>query len=213
MAFSDWVFEQTSNATANLTASSPLSGSSSLELSLNANATNRGQAGYVIDSGVPLGMSKGKIRTLIQKVSGNDVEEFASGIFCLAEATDFGSNGSTEAYVAIMDTEFQGVQLRYTSITNSTSGLLTKVDSLGFTNGVTKALELEWDNNPTEIGGIHFIVRVGSMTDFSDLTEVINFVDPTSRTIAGYEGICHINDSSLVSPVWYFDDTSIFELV
>jgi hypothetical protein len=213
MAFSDWVFEQTGGTPeAALTGTSPLADSSSLRLSFGTNGTNRGQAAYLVDSAVPLGMSKGKIRTLIRKISGVDFEEFCAGIFCLAEATTFGSD-SVDAYMAVMDTENEGVRLLYANITEGTSGVLVTVTGLGFTNGVTKALEFEWNNDQVGIGGVHLIVRIGDMTDFSDLTEVINYVDPVNPTVAGYEGICHINDlTTFAAAEWYFDNTSIFEL-
>lgn len=214
--FSDWVFEQTTGTPeAALTGTSPLADSSSLRLSFGTSGTNRGQAAYVVDSGVTLGMQKGVIRTLIQKVSGVDFEEFCAGIFCLAVDTDFGSNSSTDAYMAVFDTESQGIRLRLASITEGVGGItLATAPSLGFTNGVTKALELEWNNDQVGIGGVHFIVRVGDMTDFSDLTEVISYVHPANPTTNGYEGIVHINDlTTFTAAEWYFDNTTIYELV
>lgn len=215
MAFADWTFVQTTGTPeAALTGTSPLADSSSLRLSFGTNGTNRGQAAYVVDSGVPLGMSKGVIRTLIQKVSGVDFEEFNAGIFFLAEDTDFGSSSSTNAYMVGFDTEFEGIQLRYQDIQDGIGGELASAPSLGFTNGVTKALEVEWNNDQVGIGGVHIIVRVGDMTDFSDLSEVLSYVDPSNPTTNGYEGIYHVNDlTTFTAAEWYFDNTTIYELV
>jgi len=216
MAFADWTFVQTiGTPEASITSTSPLVGSSSLRLSFTVTITNAGQAAYVVDSGVPLGMSKGVIRTLVQQFStASAIEEYSAGIFFLAEDTDFGSSSSTNAYSVTLDTENQGVRVRYSDIQDGLGGELAVVTGLGFTVGVTRALEVQWNNDQVGIGGVHIVVRVGTMTDFSDLSEVINLVDPVNPTTDGYEGICHFNDFAVFTPpVWYFDSTSIRELI
>lgn len=213
MAFTDWDFIQTSSVSASLTGTSPLNGASSLMMNGTASGFNRGQAAQVsAGSGITRGIGRGKIRTLIQKVSGADDANFTAGIFCLAEDANFGS-GTGNAYFAIVETSTGNVSMRYGS--NLAPGAATLLDSsnISFTNGSTIGLELEWDDDAdNEIGGQHFMVRVGTQTDYSDLSEVINVVDPNTRTIAGYEGLCHMNDISGTPAVWYFDDTVIFTI-
>ena len=213
MAFADWFFEQTANATANLTATDPLFGSSSLELSMDSSVSNQGQAGYVMDSAVPLGITRGKVRTLLnKKVSGFASNLYAAGIFCLAEDTDFGSNAATNSYMAIVDESSGDVTLRYTTISGPSGGTVFDTADISFTNNLTIGLELEWNVDFTNIGGTQFIVRTGTMTDFSDLSEVINYIDPTVRTINGYEGIVMMQDFATTPGVWYFDQTSVFTI-
>ena len=213
MAFADWVFEQTANATANLTATTPLFGSTSLELTMDSAVSNQGQAGYVMDSAVPLGITRGKVRTLINKVvSGFASNLYIGGVFCLAEDTDFGSNASTSAYMAHFDEATDAISLRYTTLDAPSAGELFDQVDVGFVSGTTFGLELEWNLDFENIGGTHFIVRTGTMTDFSDLTEQINYVDSTVRTINGYEGIFMCQDFATTPGVWYFDQTSIFTI-
>lgn len=216
MAFEDWEFfaNDSGNATISLTSSDAITDTSSLQLS-QTGGTNRGINGQLKeDSVIVRGISRGKIRTLIKLLSGSTNE--GGGLFCLASDEDV--TNANSAYCLIVERTAGGVG--NILLTRGDLADLTTLETYEFdatySFGTVIAIELEWnDDTPAnEIGGTYLIARYGTMTDFSDLSDVINYVDASTGRLtfgAGYEGVC-LRDDGTSNPSVVFDQTEIFTI-
>lgn len=210
MAFSDWDFFGPPTE-ALQPSSAAIVGSSSLEVTGNNSQAWQGQ----LNSGFSRGFTIGKIRTLMNVESTSDPTNLYPGIFCMSESENVTAITNDLYAVAVNPNNVSGnVQLKKLNngILDFDSESVLGSSQIDFTVGNTIALELEWLADVDQIGGVLLRVRTGTELDYSDLSEVITYVDVSSPYTSTFaEGImCHFQSGVGVSVI-LFDETIIFE--
>jgi hypothetical protein len=77
-----------------------------------------------------------------------------------------------------------------------------------FSSGVPFSLEFQW--NATSLTSVDMIVRQGSLSDFSDLTEILSFTDSVSPHITSVaEGLFGYGASGPLN--LFVDSTTIYK--
>ncbi len=204
MAFVDWQ-QITSLTTVTLETISPILNTSSLKLTSTAvNARAILLPSLTASPLRPHALVKGAIRTLIKPVAFTGSNSI--GLTCLQSARDVRTSGT--AYNA---------SLRNGSIVLTKGNIHTNTilasSAFTLTAGVVTALELQWIVAIDEINGVDLVVKTGTMTDFSDLAEVIHYVDISSPLSITYGESLNIDDlTSGSSFTVLFDQTQLFRI-
>lgn len=212
----------------------PVDGTGSLSLS--HIATTDFQSINLVPATIPVGFLSGRIRTLIRLDSFNDggspnLQENHAGILCLQNVENmaqFGSFGGTgQAYGASLTIgegfSTESVRLwKFTDGLEGSGGFLdgTILDSVVFpfaiAEGDTIAIQLIWRADPliiSDLGGATFSVSIGQASDYSDLQEVITYVDtisPYTSTVAEGLFACFKNNLATFPNKVTFDDTYFY---
>jgi hypothetical protein len=163
--------------------------------------TTEFQSINLIPSTLPKGFPAGRIQTLIRfdDIDGTSAQENHAGLLCMqnnnnmAKFSVFGGTGKAYGLSVSVGEggSPQSVNLwKFTGGIDGSSGSLPGGQLLSsvalpfvFAIGEVIALELLWRAEPeiiTQVGGVLLKGRIGQTLDFSDLQEVINFVDSTS---------------------------------
>lgn len=214
MAISDWEF--VGSGSEQLQTISPVSGTSHLEITVSGGFNIQRSAQVTAASGITRGIARGKIRTLIRYDNGaTSTPNYAAGIYCLAtNSGGFAASGT--AYSLTVNANTGDLRLHDDNISASGFSQMNVLASasISFTAGTTMAIELEWDSlRQVDIGGTHFIARSGTQTDYSDLTERFQHIEPNGAVLtSGFEGLVVFHDASSTpnNTIWAFDDTEIF---
>jgi hypothetical protein len=208
MAFSDWDFFENGGATESLQTTGALVDSSSLEVILTS--SDRWQA--QLDSGQSRGFTVGKIRTLMKVTAVSSAPNTFVGLFCMTESEDVTAI-SQDLYMVAANPNNIAANLKLKKLNNGItdfSGESTKGSTqVDFTTGNLISLEMEWQLDVAEIGGIFITIRTGTATDFSDLSDVITYIDPSPYTSTFAEGLAIQTVTSTATVL--FDETTIFE--
>ena len=152
-------------------------------------------------SGFPKGVTTGRFRTLVKTVT-NNYGEIANCGFVFMQSTPNIVTGSVSFYYALLVLKDVGgplssatsfAYLGKTTSSNLLTALLPGVPLgqlfTGFpdpairkvsNSDVTFAMEIEWDYDLINLQGVGMVFRFGLMTDFSDLTDVVTYVDTAS---------------------------------
>jgi hypothetical protein len=74
------------------------------------------------------------------------------------------------------------------------------------------ALEFQWEVLINETNGVDLVVRYGTATDFSNLADIIHYVDTSSPyTTSRGEGICWT--SIFQTQTYLLDQTSLYRIL
>lgn len=214
----------------------PIIGAGSVRLTEHL-STTAFQSINLVPATIPTGYRAGRIQTLISlddMISVSNAGHIShAGILCmqnienLAAFGEFGGEG--RAYGAAISIG-NGMSSKRISLFKFTSGIdgssgvisdsLLTSSAVPFTvnEGDTIALELEWrteDEVIADLGGASLIVRVGQETDFSDLEDVIIYVDtdePFITTLCEgiWAGLKTVTGAEAV--IFNFDSTSIYRI-
>ena len=162
------------------------------------------------------GLTRGIVRTLLRVDSSVALNYY--GIYCMAASINTHNTGGLYALQVEIGTS-SNVQIRKASssgalgVGGAGSQLGSSVSAQFNTNGDIVALELFWDaDNQIEFGGTKLTAKLGTATDYSDLSTVIDVVDTTSPfTSSVAEGIFSQHQSGSSNSVFY--DETIIQLV
>ena len=214
MSFSQWEKFTLGAATFSLDTITTIVGSSSLKLA----SVLAGQANTLPSSSslLPCALTKGALRTLIKTVSlPNNVQV---GLYCMANTRNATQGTSrTSYYVHFRNTGVSTGEVRLLKNSSGIGGasvVMATFPTMNQPTGSTFSLELQWTVAIDEINGVDLVVRYGSLTNFSDLTDVIHIIDTSSPlTITQGEGI-GANDPTGIS-AWdvRYDQTTLLRIL
>jgi hypothetical protein len=211
MAFSDWDFFKTGSATESLQPTGFILGASSLEVICNGSDEWQGQ----LDAGQTRGFTVGKVRTLMKAVSvTGTLSQVYPGLFCMSESEDVTAINQDLYMVAVNPNNVaDNIELKrlINSIDQFNTATTLASAQIDFTVGNTIGLELEWQLDLVNIGGIALRVRTGTQTDFSDLSLRFTYIDPSPLTTSFAEGLALYTNSGSGDVTMLFDETAIFE--
>lgn len=207
MPLADWSLDAT-NFTAGLYTTSPLSGSSSVQVVQNTIS----QARYFLSAAgsYPQGRLTGRLRTLIRANQVNSNYRF--GLGCLASARTIATvNGNWYAAWIVSAGPTASVALYRGNGVQLTGGTSLATGNFTFAVGTTYAFQLDWIADNAGLGGTYLNVWVGTATDFSNLASVVSFIDiSTSKIVTGsYEGLMGFSGTTTLITI-YYDMTSLF---
>jgi hypothetical protein len=210
MALADWEVHA-ANALVTLDTINTITGTSSLRI-----AGNSGFAvGYanILPSKAslhPHGFTRGALRALFKPVglgSGRQI-----GLSCMQSDRNITTTG-TVFYSA----EATGTALVLNKGTSSIQSSRTQLATTSYTMvvGTVFALELQWDLLLDELNGIDLVVRLGTLTDFSDLTQVLHYIDTSSPLqISRGEGILYSTLSvQSINIEFRVDETTLYRIL
>ena len=217
---------------------SPMFGTGSVALS--HTATTDFQSINLTPATSPTGFLSGRMQTLIRLDSFDDggtpnTQENHVGLLCLqggenmAQFGAFGGIGQCYGCSFSIGEGFstQNVRLwKFTAGLDGSTGNLNPgqvLDSVPSPFPLTQsdivAIEIVWSADPiviTDLGGVLLTVRVGQNSDFSDLQDVINYVDtitPYTVTVAESVWAGFKNAVSGFENRVTFDETSLFRTI
>lgn len=224
MAIADWFISKSQASIAvHLEIGAPIDGTGSLRMAndgLNAEDVSHVR---LMAPNPASQFLKGKVRTLLQPIAFTDAagsESFMGCIGMMNQANAWDTSG-----VAYYAGRWGGLTPSWwiargagplntaADFTMLASGDVTNLPGLG----VVKAMEFEWVYDPLEFNGVRLILRVGAMSDFSDLAQIYSVVDtgPSSLTTTVGEGLFTASVPASAGPVveCLYDKTTVFELV
>lgn len=239
MSLTDWnVFKDGGSLSENIQGNvyteiiTPIDGTGSVLFT--TTPSNDFQSMNVIPSIISTGYRSGRVRSLLRFKQGSPASSSFlnyAGILCMQSVTDmakfgvFGGTGQGYGMAVIIGNSFtlQEVRLlKFTSGLDGSSGNLTPYSlssvPLPFVLSANSVMciELVWRTDQAtldDVGGGYFSLRVGQQQNFSDLTQVISYVDSISvytGTVGeglwvGMKGL-----SSQTSNLIAFDDTYVY---
>ena len=237
MSLTDWTIYRdggtiSSNPTAiaSITTTNPLVGAGSLRVTESPGTDF--QSINLVPATFPTGYLSGRMRTLIRLDNmisvSNPSHVSHAGLLCLQSVENmskfgaFGGTGKSYGASVSIGNGFSSQKInlyKFTSGLDGSSGqllaALTNITpSFTLTTGSVIALELQWRADPivvTELGGVSLKIRIGQLLDFSDLQEVIAYVDTVSpytatvseglwaglKSVSGSEAVRFTVDSTL----------------
>ena len=208
MSFSQWqVF--TSVVTVNLDTVNTIVGTSSLRIvgpspTLQMNMLPS-QAALL-----PCGLTKGVLRVLIKPVVLGATPH-KIGLVSMQSQRDIRSLGSFY-FAAASD----GGVIQLLKASSGLDGGFTSLGSFSYTMvvGTTFSLEFQWNVAIEEINGVDLVVRKGTLTDFSDLVEIIHIIDASGPlTTTQGDGIGYLNGSGASAPEFRIDQTTLLRIL
>ena len=180
---------------------------------------------------LPTGFTSGRMRTLIRldDIDGVSGQENHFGILTMQSAADMAQFGtSNQSYAASISIGEGGTpqSIRLWKLNEGLDGssgnlnVAQVLDSVAppftISQGQVVGLEFQWRTDSivtSQLGGAELIVRVGQQINFSDLQQVIGFIDtlsPYTSTVgesifAGFKNSFSTDDKRVT-----FDNTSVF---
>jgi hypothetical protein len=205
MGLGDWErYSTTTGLTIDPTA--PLVGSGSLRMHLRDSGA---ECNLGLSDAHPRGLLKGRVRTLVRQTTGF-LTNHRVGLYCMAQALDITQGSERAFYRYCLKDQTLLLDKGDEGLSNGTTSLGSVAHT--WTLALTVALELEWDYDLDRWGGAQLIGRVGTRTDFSDLSAVITVTDSSSPLATSVsEGLC--GWSSGGEKIFLFDDTTIYPLL
>ena len=216
-----------------LNITTPLLGTGSLQASSTAAIPNQPHLSAVpLGAGpLPRGFDSAKLRTLVRlDTLGATTNLVHTGITAMRSQEDLtgepASTGSAYYYALRFAEDLSSVDtvLHKTATGldfDSVSGAIQNGTTLGtallgfsISLGSTVAIELEWRATASiisQLGGALIRCRVGQATDYSDLTEVLNFIDTSALTATVGEGI-FISGGASAAVQYSYDETTLFSI-
>lgn len=207
MAYADWTFNLL-NGNAAVDPLVTLSGSASLRLQSVGNSQSRFFGVRNAGGGYTPGLTRGRMRGLFRVT-----EATIGGGFVVMVSTTTPATGAANYY-----------ELGKKNASNQVLIAKTTAGSVGFTSNLlnapytflintTYAMQADWFVDDARIGGIFLGLSVGTATDFSDLVQVLAWVDPASQRFAttvgeGVGGAWNL----VVAQQIYFDQVVISSL-
>ena len=182
----------------------------------------------ITPSTLPTGVSDGRLQSLLRLDATDGVSGVEShfGFLCMQSAENMAQFGtSNTAYGFSLSVGGVGIpssSLRLWKFSEGLDGssgslnasqiLLSVPPPFPILQGQILAMELEWHTNSnslSEFGGALLIGRLGQMIDFSDLQNVITFIDTTPYTLTTSESVFAVfkNAFSTESKKVSFDNT------
>ena len=193
----------------------------------------------VIPNILPTGYAAGRIRTLLRldtitDTGGPNSQENHAGILCMQNQenlANFGAFGGVGQAYGMSVTVSEGLTVQKIRLWKFTAGLDGSTGSLNpsqilievtcpfvLIQGSTMCIELLWRTEPeviADLGGAYLSVKVGQLSDFSDLTQVLSYIDVISPyTVTVTESLWVGFKNLTASPVnkITFDQTSIYRI-
>jgi hypothetical protein len=184
MAFSHWTFTTSSApaATMSVDTINTISGTASLRY-LGTAAASFTAAIPTIASGIPHAIDKGALRCAVKPVAGTNKSFYLT---CMQTNRNAVNAGCFCYSAEINDTDIKLKKHATGGITSAG----TVLDTVPFTmsNGVIFTVEFQWITSLNQIGGIDFVIRTGTLLDYSDLTQVIHEIDPSTSAFTIGDG-------------------------
>jgi hypothetical protein len=194
--------------------------------------SNEFQSINMVPSTLPTGVVAGRMRTIIRIDDLDDpsMQENHFGILSMMSTEDmseFGTSNTAYGLSASIGEGFTPQSVRLWKFNQGLDGgsgsldILQILDSVlptfTYTSGGIIALEFEWRTEPeivSQLGGSLLIGRVGQALDFSDLQEVINFIDVTPYTSTVGESLfsCFKNAMASGDNKVTFDKTTLVRI-
>lgn len=215
MAFTDWDLYTVNNVTITPETTSPIEGLQSLSIEKFTGGTLTASGGVVASdvSGLTKGITAGRMRTVMKRVSGG-AGQGRAGIYCMT-SNENPTFSSADCYALAVrengDIELvkfsTGIQQTSPTILTTISSAISDVTSL-FT------IELLWFYDITEFNGTRLIVKTGTSTDYSDLSllaggDLIDSATPLSSSQS--EGPFYSTNAGTVAR-WLFDNTQLYSV-
>ncbi len=216
---------------------SPIIGTGSVVLT-NTTPTTQFQSIVLTPATAPTGFIAGRMRSRIRLDNmitvSNPTHVSHVGLLCMqsvenmAEFGAFGGMGECYGMSIAIGNGFSTQAINFHKFTagiDGSSGSIstTVLDSaatpFSLSQGSVVSVELSWRAEPltlTDLGGAYFVVRVGQMADFSDLQDVITYLDASSPYgVSVSEGIWAglKSGTSAQAPKVTFDQTSIYRTI
>ena len=244
MAFGDFdhfTFALAGTSTAALDVTTPIVGSGSLRY-LNDTATDNFSMNSNLDSGFNRGFTKGRIRTLVRfdggwVDSGTSLDNMGVGIYYMSDNFDI-SNTTSDFYFAglVRDRNIAG-SVKPVIAKTSAARILSDLDwevtispgpdilygtassIAGVADTDVIPIQIEWDLNISDLGGMRHTMSVGNIGDtvFTNLAVVYDVVESTNPfTVTVAEGIRFMAKSvsgPAANATATFDQTGTFRLV
>jgi len=185
MALSNWnVYKSHSNLIVQIDVTSPMVGTGSLQLQKTDSGGQRNFTSLVSTSYTP-GILHGKMRQIVRCNSGNRTRFGFS--FCHSHVNITGNSGRNwyEANPYI-DSAGSVRSWRIVRVVGGEGiGTVTSLFSggPGWSTSTNFTMEVEWHVDVSGLGGTQIILRSGTLTDFSDLTQITTLVDPTPNAL------------------------------
>jgi hypothetical protein len=181
MALLDWnIYKTPSGLSAIIDPGSPVLGSGSLLLKNTGFGGSLNVTSLVAlsDSLYTPGLLKGRMRQVVNITSANRTR---AGFSFMHSHADISPSTGRAWYEAIALADFSGSQRRW-GISRYTNGFFsgTTLFSSGtpvWSFSTTFTMEVEWNYDLADLGGLRITLRVGTATDFSDLAVVYNTID------------------------------------
>lgn len=240
MAFGDWdsfTFASAGTVTAALNVSDPIVGSGSLTQGQNTDASVNASVTTHLDSGFNRGLTKGRIRSIV-RMDGNWVEsaafidEIGFGIYYMSNNFDI-NNNTSDFYWAGMARPRNSAGELQAVIARSPNKVLHLLDwnpfastdelinshtpITGVVEGDTLPIQIEWNLDISGLGGMRHTMSIGNIgdTNFSNLTQIYDFVEAGPLTTSSIEGLGWTHQSTLntANNGVSWDSTGVFQLV
>lgn len=178
MAFSDWTFN-ISNGSAGVDPTLPLTGTAALRLQATGNSQSRFFGIRNTGGGYTRGLTKGRMRTLFRV---SDASIGCGFVFMASTLTPATVNSNY--YEAGKHNSANQVMISRTNtgMIGFTSNL--QLAAYTFAINTTYAMQIEWILDDVAIGGLWMSLALGTALDFSNLTQVLAWTDPTSTRLA-----------------------------
>lgn len=166
------------------------------------------------------GLLRGKVRTLLRLRNGlAALEGLSGGLACMQSARNICVGGASAYVLAVSMPANGALTLNIEKWTNGfraggTRTVLATASSIPgavLALGTTKAVELEWDVNLTELGGVLLTARAGDASNYSNLVAVPGCAvldDSSPLVTSAWEGLAG-GDVQTTSDIFY-DETYIF---
>lgn len=209
MSFSQWTFTS-SNSTASLDTINTIIGASSLKV---VGHPTLGASLYgipSINSLLPGGFIKGALRILVKPVVLGTSRNI--NLVCLQSQRD---PRFSPANCYWLEADGTSLNLRKSNSSGLNVGFSTLLGSspLSMVVSTVFSIELQWVVAIDEVNGIDFIVRTGSMSDYSDLTQVIHILDTTAPLYSTTQGEGISFGGGTGSPEFRLDQTTLLRIL
>lgn len=211
MALADWnIYKSNSGLLVAIDILAPILNTGSLKVGPESSIADAAFCAVPKNPPYPHGYTRGKLRSLIE-VASTGAEQH--GLTCMQSQENV--TGAAGAFYALeLDTLslLNKINLvKYSAGLQGSKTTLATGANNGFTLNTPKAVEIEWNMDLAELGGVQLIVRSGDATDFSDLVQLHNVIDTTSplSTTVG-EGLYAKRTSNALEV--RFDETRLDEL-
>ena len=218
MAFSDWDFSSDNPSQLGIAVDliTPIIGTGSVRFTNPALVGTRRAMGTPQGTPFPNGFSQGRLRTLVRFSTSSQNQ---IGFVFLASHNDlaiysgnyyFVGKGNASNWMTLL----RGNNAKIGGIgeTNTTT-LVGPITTITFAVDTTYAFQADWIADDLNLGGTYVEFRVGTNTDFSNMTRHIAFLDDSvNRLSSGVtEGLGYFSNASTASVV-RADETSLFSL-
>ena len=197
MSFSNWEFFSDTGINISEDNGSPLVGNGSLLVDATGTGDRAFSGNVTVASGIAIGLARGKLRTIVNVASHTAGYRF--GLSCLNSQKDMTIAGNGYGLlIRQLDSSSIDTQLELVKITGGLTGTIEVLASSsnnpsGIDGGIDFVIELEWQLDTLDLGGVHLVARAATGTNFGTMTEILeaqDFVSPHTSTVSeGFIGL------------------------